>query len=195
MRRTAADAAETRALIIECARAAFTEKGFAGASTAEIAKRAGVTEGALFHHFKSKKAVFADVFATLQAGLTKDAQRAAQGAPLESFLGGCRAALQRASQPDYARIVMLDGPNVLGHGEWRRLDSSFGLATLESGLAAIVSRKALPQRLHRPMAVFLLGALNETAFALARGEDGVAIEDCLALIARVLAPLAKPSAL
>jgi len=186
-RRSAADAEQTRRAIVRAARNAFAKHGFAGASTAEIARAAKVTEGAFFHHFRSKKAVFADVLHELESELTAHAIEAGgNDAPAEALLRACRHSLEYAQRPDYQRIVMLDGPTVLGDTDWRRVDSGFGLAALRAGIRRMAPKDALADREIRMLAVAILGVLNETSFALARGERGVSIEGGMAMVERLL---------
>jgi len=186
-RRSAEDAERTRAAIVRAGRAAFAKQGFAGAATAEIARAAKVTEGALFHHFGSKKALFAEVLHMLESELTAHAvETGLAGPPLESFLEACRRSLEYAQRPDYQQIVMIDGPNVLGDSEWRRVDSGFGLGAVRLGLRRIEGSGEVPDRDLRTLAVGILGILNETSFALARGERGVSIEACTRLLDRLI---------
>lgn len=192
-RRSAGDAALTRKGIVTAARAAFTERGYAGASTAEIARRAGVSEGALFHHFANKTAVFAAVFTQVESELdayARDASR--EGAPLDAFLAGCRASMEFGRRADFQRIVLLEGPIVLGDAEWRRLDASLGLSTVVRGLRNVAGPETLSKAAARPLAVLVLGAINEAIFAMARGEEGVDIDGCLAMLGRMLSPWVRP---
>ena len=185
-RRSAAAAADTRAALISAGRKLFGERGFAGASTGEISAAAGVTEGALFHHFGGKKDLFSAVFEQLEAELVATAEGAAlaarRGDPLDAFLAGCRVYLDFAEQPAFSRIVMIDGPAVLGVEGWRERDSVLGLATMARGIDALMKAGAIKRQPVKPLAVLIFGAINEVGLALARGEPGVSSRQCLAAL-------------
>lgn len=192
-RRTAQDAARTREAVLAAARAAFTEFGFAGSSTAGIARRAGVTEGALFHHFPNKALLFREVFVALEDELNRDAQAASrEGEPMAAFLAGSRASLEFCRRPDFRRIVMLEGPVVLGEAGWREIDSGMGLNTVVRGLRNIAGYDRLGRTEAKPLAVLVFGALNETIFALARDEPGIDIDTCLIHLERMIRALLAP---
>lgn len=188
-RRSATDAARTREGITAAARAAFAMDGYSGASTARIARDAGVSEGALFHHFPTKAALFPEVFVALEGELDAHVRAASRdGAPMDAFLAGCRASVQFGARPDYQRVVLVDGPTVLGDAEWRKVDAQIGLATVARGLRNLAGRDNLSAEAARPLSVLVMGAVNEVIFALARKEEGVEIEACLDALARMLSP-------
>lgn len=188
-RRSATDAARTREAIVSAARGAFTKDGYAGASTARIARDAGVSEGALFHHYQTKAALFREVFVAIEDELNAFVRAASRdGTPMEAFLAGCRAAMVFGARTDYQRVVLIDGPTVLGDAEWRRVDAQIGLATLINGLRNLAGRENLSAADARPLSVLVMGALNEVIFALARREEGVELEACLQTLARMLSP-------
>lgn len=192
-RRTAKDAALTREAVLGAARAAFTERGFSGSSTAAIARAAGVTEGALFHHFASKALLFREVFVALEDELNRHAQAASrQGEPMAAFLAGCRASLDFCRRADFKRIVMLEGPIVLGDAQWREVDSGMGLNTVVRGLRNIAGYDRLGRVEAKPLAVLIFGALNETIFALARDEPDIDIDVCMTHLERMLRVLLTP---
>jgi AcrR family transcriptional regulator len=189
-RRSAAAAADTRAALISAGRKLFGERGFAGASTGEISAAARVTEGALFHHFGGKKDLFSAVFEQLEAELVASAEAAAfaarKGDPLDAFPAGCRVYPDFAERTEFSRIVMIDGPAVLGVEGWRERDSVLGLATMARGIDALMKAGAIERQPVKPLAVLIFGALNEVGLALARGEPGVSSRQCLAALRRLM---------
>lgn len=194
-RRTAQNAARTREAVLAAAKVAFTERGYAGASTAAIARGAGVTEGALFHHFASKALLFREVFVALEDDLNRHAQAASrEGEPMAAFLAGCRASLDYCRRPDFRRIVMLEGPIVLGDARWREVDSGMGLNTVVRGLRNIAGHDRLGRDAAKPLAVLVFGALNELIFALSRGEPDIDIDVCMDHLERMLRVLLAPYA-
>lgn len=186
-RRSAAVAAQTRAGILAAARELFTERGYAATTTAEIAARAGVTVGALFHHFEGKLDLFRAVFRELDEELDAHARASARRERgLEALLAGFRAFLEFARRPDYHRIVMVDGPAVLGDAGWHQTDSERGLRTVSRGVEGLIAAGAIPPQPVTPLAVLLLGAMDGAGFAIARGEPGVTARGCVAALERLL---------
>jgi 23S rRNA (cytidine1920-2'-O)/16S rRNA (cytidine1409-2'-O)-methyltransferase len=194
--RKAGEAAETRDAILRAARDLFTEKGFADATLDEVAARSAVTKGAVYHHFADKHRLFRDVFAQLEGELDAVAREAAAGAasrPRDAFLAGCRAYLDFARRPDYARIALADAPSVLG-AEGRALDNQLGLPTIEAAMKALMAIGRIEVRPVKPLALVLFGGLNEAGFALAREESGFDAESALDVIGRILDGLAPGAA-
>lgn len=176
-KRTAEDAAKTRANILATATALFAEQGYAGTSAREISAAAGVTVEAMFHHFESKLALFERVFESLELRL--DAQAKAASKPelglgvLETFLAGVRSSLDFAEQRDFHRIVFVEAPVVLGEAKWREVDARLGLKTVMAGTRALIAAGLIAEQPVKPVATLLLGAMNAAGFAIARGEKGV----------------------
>jgi AcrR family transcriptional regulator len=173
-RRTAADAARTRADILAAARRLFAENGYAATTTGQIADAAGVTVGALFHHFDGKPGLFRTVFEQIETELEASIRAAAEKAGgatmgVEAFLAGFRAYLEFARRREFYRIVMLEGPVVLGEAEWHALDARRGAAALVEGLEVLVAEGVIEDRPIRPLAILLLGATVEAGLAAARG--------------------------
>ena len=195
VKRSAETAARTREAIIAAARAAFTERGYAGASTADIARRAGVSEGALFHHFPAKLGLFEAVFVEVEGELNAYAKALSRdGPPLEGFLAGCRATMEFGQRPDFQRIVLVEAPSLLGGSDWRRIDASKAITTVVRGLRHLAGPENLSQDAARQLAVLVLGAINESIFALARGEEGIDIDSSLAMLGQMLSPWVREPA-
>jgi AcrR family transcriptional regulator len=168
-RRTQADrSATTRAALVKAARDLFADKGFAATSRDEIAERAGVTRGALYHHFESKTAVAAAVVAELEDELVaRVVSAAAEGTTVWDELHlGCRAYMDACADPTIARFLV-EAPAVLGVAACRALDAEACLPLLEDGFA-----RAEAEGVHVPgdpdvAAALLLGFLNEAAGLIA----------------------------
>lgn len=176
VRRTQAERSEaTRDALIEAARVLFAERGYAGVGTEEIVRAAGVTRGALYHHFAGKRDLFEAVYERIEAEL---AERIASGAlssgggsPLEAMRAGAEMFLQACTEPEAQRIVLLDGPSVLGWDRWREIAAEHGLGLIEGTLQAAIEAGAISQQPVRPLAHVLMGALDEAAMLVARAED------------------------
>jgi AcrR family transcriptional regulator len=198
VRRTAEEAAETRKAILSAARSLFAERGFAAVSTTEVVERAGVTRGALYHHFGDKADLFRAVFRDLETELneTVTAEALLHDDPAASFVAGCRAWIAFAARADYRQIAVVDAPAVLGQEEWHAVDASIGLASMEGGLRALHRAGLLEAPPDRAIATVLFGALTEAGLAAARG-DGDADELLAAFLrlVRHLAPAGAPDVL
>ena len=171
-RRSAADAARTRADILKAARKQFAARGFAATTTGEIAETAGVTVGALFHHFGDKAALFRTVFEGLELDLDayvrEQAGEVGEVGSLETFLKGFRAYLEFAKRRDFHRIVMLEGPVVLGEADWHAIEVRRGATTMMEGLERLIAEGVIEDQPRRPLGLLLLGAMSEAGFEVAR---------------------------
>jgi AcrR family transcriptional regulator len=176
VKRTQAERTEaTRDALIEAARVLFAERGYAAVGTEEIVRAAGVTRGALYHHFDGKRDLFEAVYERIEVEL---AQRIARGAldagataPLEAMRVGAEMFLRAATEPEAQRIVLLDGPSVLGWDRWREIAAEHGLGLIEATLQAAIEAGAIAEQPVRPLAHVLMGALDEAAMLVARAED------------------------
>lgn len=187
-RRSAEEAAKTRQRILDVAQALFTDHGFAHVSTSSISSKAGVTDGALFHHFKSKKILFAEIARKLHTDIHKAIYRAGLDAPdpIQGFILGARKSMEVTQLPHNRRIVFIEGPVILGTEEWRKIDQELGLRLIEGGLLSVAGATELPDHVLKPMAMLALGTINEITYALIRQEAGVDPEQCLDLLVRTL---------
>lgn len=144
-------------------------------STQAIVAAAGVTRGALYHHFKDKTELFAAVHERLEAQLVTDVAEsiAAQSppSPLAAMKLGARLFLDFCAAPDVQQIVLVDAPSVLGWDRWREVGVKYGLGVIEGLLAQAVAQGEIPEQPLRPTAHVLLGALNEAALYVSRSQD------------------------
>ncbi|MGH2950711.1 MAG: TetR/AcrR family transcriptional regulator, partial [Solirubrobacterales bacterium] len=129
-RRTQAERSQaTRAALIGAARELFADRGYAGVGTEEIVKGAGVTRGALYHHFGGKRDLLRAVYEQMESEfMERIAAAASPGAgALETMRAGAEMFLDHCLEPDVQRIVLLDAPAVLGWDEWREIGADYGL--------------------------------------------------------------------
>jgi len=176
VKRTQAERSEaTREALIGAARPLFAERGYAGVGTEEIVRAAGVTRGALYHHFDGKRELFEAVYERVEIEL---AERIASGAlaggaaePLAAMRAGAEMFLQACTEPEAQRIALLDGPSVLGWDRWREIAAKHGLGLIEATLQAAIEAGAIAEQPVRPLAHVLMGALDEAAMVVARAED------------------------
>jgi AcrR family transcriptional regulator len=197
-KRTQEQAAETREAVLRAARQLFASQGYAAASVAAIAEAAGVTKGALFHHFKNKEELFLQIWRDLQMEMDVEARAAGRAAidrndPFAAFLAGSRVYLDWASRPEYQRIVLVDGPSVLGPARWHQLEFELGSGTLVPGTDYLASRGLFPKSMSVPAALMLQASLNASAYALTQGKLDVSKEQFLETFERLLRGLGQTS--
>ncbi len=194
-KRNLVNASATRDEILAKARELFATKGYANTSSREISAAAGVTIGAMFHHFTSKLHLFECVFESFEKEMDAQAKAASRSThglgPLETFLAGVRTALDFSSNPDFNRIVFVEGPSVLGEEKWRAIDARLGLKTVMVGVRALMEAGVITEQPVKPIAVLLMGAMNAAGFAIARGEEDVDKEGLIQAM-RLLLTTAKP---
>ena len=164
----------TTAALIGVARALFAQRGFAAVGTEEIVQGAGVTRGALYHHFKGgKEELFKAVLVQISgesAARIRDAA-AAKTDPWDSLVAGIEAFLDACATPEVQRIVLVDGPAVLGWDVWRAIDADYSLGLIESALQRAVESGRILEQPTDALAHVLLGALQEAAMVVARSDD------------------------
>ncbi|WP_432560308.1 TetR/AcrR family transcriptional regulator [Granulicoccus sp. GXG6511] len=169
------EAERTGRRILEQARAAFAKEGYADVRLEEVAAAAGVTRGAVYHRYRSKQALFADVLASVMgevaAAVVKAAEQVAPGsgawAPIKA---GCLAFVAAATAPGVRRILVVDGPAVVGWEAWRELDAQHSRRMLAEGLGELAA-EGLLRGDPESATILLSGALNEGALWVAAHPD------------------------
>ena len=180
--RRAAQAEGTRAALVAAARRLFVEKGYHRTSTEEVVTEAGVgTRGALYHHFADKQALFEAAFIAVEEDLVIEAAKnladPADGA-LNQLRQGLVGFLDASLTPHVQRILLIDGPAVLGWVKWRELESLYGLGAIRAMLERAVEEGDLAAG--QPvdaLAHVLLAAADETALFIANAPDQRAARD------------------
>lgn len=173
-RRTQAERRETtRAALLAAGRELFAAHGYAGVATEEIVDRAGVTRGALYHHFRGKDDLFRAVCEQIERDVSERIAAGARrgGEPIELLRSGAAMFLDACLEPDVQRITLLDAPSVLGWETWRATSERYGLGLLRDALENAIDAGAIPPRPVNPLAHALLGALHELALLIARADD------------------------
>jgi AcrR family transcriptional regulator len=197
-RTKAAQREATIAALIAVARELFAERGYAGVGTEEIVKRAGVTRGALYHHFRGgKEELFRAVLVQISAETMQRviAEASKTDDPWEELVLGSEAFLDASMRPDVQRIMLVDGPSVLGWDVWRAIDTDHGLGLLEAAVQNAMDAGRLQQGSATAVAHVLSGALDEAAMVVARAEDPEAARAEMGLtVRRLLEGLRGPAA-
>src|SRR5215213_5085228 len=159
-RRTQAErrATTTRALL-DAARSLFAEKGYHGTAAEEIVRRAGLTRGALYHHFEDKKDLFRAVVDEMEGEIDEEIEAAerAQSSLPEAVMAGYRAFVDAVLDPEMRRTFFLDGPSVLGW-EWREIDARHAVGKIEEGLKSLIAEGHMEPQPVKPLARLINGA-------------------------------------
>lgn len=162
----------TRAELVAAARTLFVERGYADTATPDIVAAAGVTRGALYHHFEDKKALFRAVIEQESATIAAEIERASpkELGPRDALVQGGGAFLDAMAQAGRTRLLLLDGPAVLGRAEMDEIDGRHGGRSLRSGIAFAVREGALPKAMPIDAVTQLLSsAFDRAALAIQAG--------------------------
>ncbi|QTX03901.1 TetR/AcrR family transcriptional regulator [Agromyces archimandritae] len=181
----------TRAALVDIAARRFARDGYAGVALDDVVGEAGLTRGAVYHHFGSKQGLFRAVVEHAQHHVAGAVERAADGdgPALARFLDGCRAFLEASLDHEVRRILLVDGPAVLGWADWREGDLDTSVPLLDEGVAELAAAGVIEGDL-AVVATMVSGALNELALAAAERRDAAArIDAGIATLERMLSGL------
>lgn len=158
--------------LITVARRLFAQHGYAQASTEEIVRQAGVTRGALYHHFDGKEGLFHAVLDDVQQDVARRVAEAAESAgdPWQQLLAGCRAFLTASTDAGIQQIMLVDAPAVLGWEPWRRMDQQYSMRLLSEALRTLAAEQTIAALPVEALSHLLSGAMNEAALWIARSE-------------------------
>jgi AcrR family transcriptional regulator len=178
----------TRAALVDAAQRLFSERGYAAVSADEIVAAAGVTRGALYHHFDDKRDLFRAMFEDFERSLTDEIrlgiETAGNTAPMLAV--GLATFLDICERPDVVQLALTDAPAVLGWAEWRSIEARHGLglirATLERAAGAGLLRPAPTDVVAHLVLSALIEAALLIAYAVDRGAARAAAEEGLRLL-------------
>jgi AcrR family transcriptional regulator len=197
-RRTQADrTAATRTALIRAGRTLFALHGFAGVGTETLVREAGVSRGALYHQFGDKTGLFADVVADIEGNVARDLAAAMLAGDASDFVAAMMRAvdawLDACESPEVQRVVLIDGPSVLGWARWREICQLHILGLIEAVLAKGVEDGKLHPLPARPLAHILLAIADEAALYVHTGRDRIAARaDIIQIIEPLIRALVKP---
>ncbi len=192
--------ASTRRALVDVATDLFTERGYAGTSLDEIVAGARVTKGALYHHFSGKQALFESVFEKVEERAARDIHRAVRGNrdPWEKALGGLRAFLEVLQEPGYRRIVIADGPAVLGYERYREQEERTTFGIVQEIVSSVLATYELEPSMVETFSRVFFGAMSAAGAAVSSAEDtrkaGAEVEAAIAYILAGLRAMAESGA-
>ncbi len=171
--RQAERSADTTRSLLTSARALFGERGYAAVSLNDVVVRAGVTKGAVYHHFRDKRSLLAAVVAELEAELADEIRTVIADVddPVDQLQVGCQVFLDGCLDPIARRIVLLDAPAVLGWQEARDIDMANGLGIMVALLERGMTAGSIQRQPVRPLAHLFLGAAIEAGMLIAYAND------------------------
>ncbi|MGO3741857.1 TetR/AcrR family transcriptional regulator [Kerstersia sp.] len=172
VRRTRAEMEETRSVLLATARQCFAEHGYAAAAMDELTAKAGLTRGALYHHFGDKKGLLAAVVDQIDAEMDQRLQAISDSATdtWEGFRKRCHAYLEMALEPEIQRIVLRDARAVLGGAS---PDSQrHCVESMRRLIDTLIQQNIVAEADAQALASLIYGSLAEAAFWIADGEDG-----------------------
>jgi AcrR family transcriptional regulator len=169
----------TRRALLDAARSQFAERGYAAVATEEIVRAAGVTRGALYHHFRDKQDLFRSVYEEIEQEVVQRIAAVAltESDPWSQQIAAMRAFLDICQEPYVQRISLVDAPSVLGWEAWREVEARYGLAMVEAGLRLVMEQGLIEPQPVEPLAHLVLGALMEAGLVIARADDPVAARE------------------
>lgn len=163
---------ETRAKLIEAGRRAFADKGFSGASMDDLTADAGLTRGALYHHFGDKRGLFAAVVGVMDVEMAAraDEMGRAAGTGWTALEAQAVAYIEAALDPEIQRIVLMDGPAVLGDpSQWP--SQSACLSATQRALSALADEGAIKPVDIEAASRLLNGAALDAALWVAASDE------------------------
>lgn len=187
------NARATRRVLLETGRKLFTERGFAGTGIEEIALAAGVTTGALYHHFGNKLGLFREVAVAIEVE-TMD-RALALGAdltdPWQALEAGIEQTLEGSLEPDVQQILLRDAPNVLGAAEYRELGEKHSFGMLRDAVEGLMNAGIVVPGSAEMVSRTLVGMVTELAITIVDAGPKPAARraaerDARELIARIL---------
>ncbi|WP_458318771.1 TetR/AcrR family transcriptional regulator [Mycolicibacterium brisbanense] len=162
----------TTAALVAAARELFAREGYEATSLDAVAAAAGMTKGAVYHHFDSKRELFAAVFEQVASDLAEivGAAYARKRDSWRAFEAGCIAFLEACLDPGVRQIMLLDAEAALGWERVRELESGM-LTSSATAIARAIAEGQIARRDPAPLAQLLFGALCEAAMVVARASD------------------------
>lgn len=184
-----------RARLIAAARELFVAEGYAATSTPALVSQAGVTRGALYHHFPDKQAIFRAVVEAESAAVAEaiDASEAPDMSPMDQLLAGAEAYVQAMRVAGRVRLLLIEGPAVLGQEDMRQIEGRNGDASLKIGLGAAILQGTLPSLPLDTLSSLLSAMFERAAMDAAEGRDPAEVLLVLEQILRGLGRLKRDS--
>lgn len=163
----------TRNALLDTGRRLFVERGYPAVAAEELVRAAGLSRGALYHHFGGKPGLFEAIFAEQEerAAQRIAAAMATQTEPWQQAMTGVETFLDVCGEADYRDIVLLQGPIALGWQRWRELDQHHLGDLLTAGVRQLLAAGLLQPHPAELIAAAIYGSLTELSLAVAAADD------------------------
>jgi len=163
----------TRAALIASGRRLFASQGYDAVAAEQIVEDAGVTRGALYHHFDGKAGLFEAVFLEIETEVMAKfpLEEFAAGDPMAVLRSGVSRFLELSLEAEVQQITLIDAPAVLGWSRWHEIEAEHGLGLIRAGLDLAVDAGQIRPLRTEDLANAFLGALTESALAVARSKN------------------------
>lgn len=195
MKKTKEQANQTRKQLIEIATELFSEHGYSKVSLEDIVETEQLTRGAVYHHFKSKKGLFYAVFEHAHQLIAEEISAVDEKNEdqLEQLIEGCRIFIETISKENMYRILLVDGPSVLGWQIFRRFDKENSMKLLQNQIEQLQDKDILQQNSSIVMTHALSGAINELSIWVSEQNDKKkAIEKSMVVIEGIILGFKNP---
>ncbi|MDI5966076.1 TetR/AcrR family transcriptional regulator [Streptantibioticus silvisoli] len=200
--RRAEHVTDTRRALVDAARTQFADRGYAATGTEDIVAAARVTRGALYHHFRDKadlfRAVMAECAQEMAERLVEQETRRARDGQEDAWQllrTGFQSFLDACTDPDFQRIVLVEGPAVLGHNAWDALVEQHGYLLLAEVLTEAIGDGRIDALPVAPLTRMLAALISEASLYIARADDHEAARREAGLVLdRLLVGLTRPPA-
>lgn len=187
--------AATREALLAAGRRLFGTGGYAETSLDAVVAEAGVTKGALYHHFSGKKELFEAVFVQVKRELSAQIAPALQtyrrdptpDDPWNGIVEACRTYIEIHTDPAVERIVLRDARAVLTPDAWRRVDEAWGAVMFRGTFRRAINRGVMVRLPLNPIAMIVTGALAEACLLVADADDPEAARaETLSVVVKLL---------
>lgn len=190
-RRSNAERTEsTRRALVSAGRSLFIARGYAESTTPSIAAEAGVTRGALYHHFPDKRSLFRAVVEQEAADVASAIENATidSASAIDALILGGDAFLAAMRERGRTRLLLLDAPAVLGRTELDKIDDTNGARTLREGLCEAMACGEMHELPVEPLAAVLSAAFDRAALAI---EAGANERECRQVLTAIITGIAR----
>ncbi len=173
-RKTQAERSEfTRSALMVAGRRLFATAGYDAVAAEQIVAEAGVTRGALYHHFDGKAGLFEAVFVEIEGEVVANfpLDELVGSDPMAALRSGVGRFLELSLESEVQQIALIDGPAVLGWSRWQEIEAQHGLGLIQAGLDAAIAAGQVRPLPSADLANALLGALIESALSVSRADD------------------------
>ena len=162
----------TRAALLDAATALFAERSYLGTSLEDVAAAARVTRGAVYHHFAGKQALFEAVLDQQELRADAEIVAAAVAAdPWDAALQALDAFLGKCCDPEYGRLVWVEGPTALGWHRWRELEQKHAFGLVAGFVGALMDAGYLDRSAEESTVRFTFWMLGGAGLALAEAAE------------------------